>query len=201
MMASLNEEVLEEVQAEYESVLEFPENIPKKQYSLCPVGLVGAGKSTIVKPLAQKLGLLRVSGDDIRFILHEKGLPYSDAWEIGRRVIEKYFQKGYSIAHDADCAAPVTIEALHKLSKETSTPLLWIHINPPESFIINKLTNYKHTWLYANAEQAIENYFKRKALHENLTMPFIFTFDTSKSKEEIDSQISEAVEVINDCLK
>ncbi len=199
MTDSLSEDILESIRNEYKETLEFPQIIPGKQIFLCSVGLVGAGKTTVIKPLAKKLGLLRISGDEIRFILNNRGLSYSSAFEIGKRMIEKYAKQGYSIAHDTDCATPKTIEAITLLSKELAVDVIWVHINPPEEFIINKLTNYNHTWLFKNAEEAVCEYRSRKKFHENLPMNFIYTFDTSK--ENLNNQIKEAFSIIYESLK
>ena len=73
--------------------------------------------------------------------------------------------------------------------------MFWIHINPPEEFIINKLKNYKHTWLFKNAEQAIENHKTSKDKHHKIiNFPFIYTFDASR--DDLDEQIEEAIAVI-----
>ena len=68
-MRDIPKNVYEEVRAEYEASLKIPRNKPKKQFFVLPVGLVGAGKTTVMKPLAEKLSLLRISGDEIRKIL------------------------------------------------------------------------------------------------------------------------------------
>jgi|SRR3989344_262694 len=147
-MRDIPKNVYEEVRAEYEASLKIPRNKPKKQFFVLPVGLVGAGKTTVMKPLAEKLSLLRISGDEIRKILHNRALGYDSVWEVGKDLAEKYAKEGYSIAHDTDSANPKTIELATKMAEKLGVKLIWIHINPPEEFIINKLLNHKHTWLF-----------------------------------------------------
>ena len=43
---------------------------------LCPVGLVGAGKTTVLKPISKILNLVRVSSDEIRGILKQEGYNF-----------------------------------------------------------------------------------------------------------------------------
>ncbi len=71
---------------------------------------------------------------------------------------------------------------------------IWIHINPPEEFILNKLRTYNHTWLFKDADEAIDNYMRRKHLHEHLPMAFLHTFDTSR--EGLGEEIEETAHKI-----
>ncbi len=190
----LPDDKLNSIIEKYCASLVVPKDKPKKQFFLCPVGLIGSGKTTVLKPLAEKLNLVRISGDEIRKILYDLGFDYDRTWEIGSMVVERYAREGYSIAHDTDCATPKTIEAINKLSKELGAQVVWVHVNPPEEFILNKLRKYKHTWLYRDGEHAISNYLSRKKVHENLPMNFLYSFDTSKPN--LDEQIEQASEVI-----
>lgn len=183
----------EEVAKEYEKTVVMPEQ-KGKQFLLCSVGLVGAGKTTVLKPLAEKFGLVRISTDEIRKILKEKGYGYKAAESIALSVGEKYARQGHGIAIDADCSRAEKRREIEEVARKINIPVIWIHVNPPEEFIINKLKNYPHTWLFKDAEQAIQNYYARKPLHEKLDFDFTYTFDTSRS--DLGKQIDEASEKI-----
>ena len=187
-------DVIARVQDEYERSLEIPSEKPERQFLLCPVGLIGAGKTTVTTPLATRLSLVRISADDVRKLLKENGLGYEAASDICHALAIKYIQQGHSIAIDSDCASPKTQEFITKAAEEFSLKIIWIHIDPPEAFILNKFLTHEPSWLFQNPAQAIENYEARKPLHENLTMPFTYTFDTSK--ENLPEQLNEAVSVI-----
>lgn len=190
----LSQEDFNLVLQEYEQLIFIPKQKPINQFFLCPVGLVGSGKTTVTKPLAERFNLIRISGDEIRKILHDKGYGYEKVWDIGSLLAEKYARLGYSVAMDTDCATLRTREALEKLAKELGAKVIYIHINPPEDFIINKLKNYRHSWLFKDGEQAIENYKQRKPLHERLNLPYLFRFDTSSSN--LEQQIIESEKLI-----
>ncbi|MFH1170183.1 MAG: AAA family ATPase [Candidatus Vogelbacteria bacterium] len=190
----LPQEVFGATVVEYEHSLFLPEQKLRHQFFLCPIGLIGAGKTTVLKPLAERLSLVRISGDEIRKILHDKGLNYDQVWEMGAALVKKFAYQGYSVANDTDGATPKTREALEKLSLELGSKLLYIHINPPEDFILNKLKNFKHTWLYRDSDQALKNYYDRKPLHQNLNLPYFFTFDTSA--DNLEEQINRAEKLI-----
>lgn len=197
-MQNGNTDALNQVKSEYESTLVMPNEKPHIKFMICPIGLVGSGKTTVVKPLAEKLHLVRISGDEIRKTLKMHSIGYESTWDIAQELVAKYLSLGYSMALDSDCAQQKTVDALHKKSLEYGVKLIWIHINTPEEFIINKLMNYKHTWLFKDGQEAVENYFRRKPLHQNLKMNFTYVFDTSK--ENLNEQIEKALIVIKKSL-
>lgn len=92
----------EQVASLYESQLHIPLIKPEPQFYIVTVGLIGSGKTTVIKPLSEKLHLLRISGDEIRKVIQDKGGDETDTLEVGRMLVEKYAQAGYSIAHDTD---------------------------------------------------------------------------------------------------
>ena len=161
---------------------------------LCPVGLIGSGKTTVLKPLAKKLGLVRISTDEIRKMLKERGFSYDGDENIAFAVGKHFIGKGYGIAIDADCVRLSKKKKIERFAKKLSMPIIWIHINPPEKFILNKLKNYPHTWLFKDARQAIANYKARKPLHKNLNFDFAYMFDTSRPN--LKQQIKEAADII-----
>ena len=176
----------------YRESIDTPNVKPPMQFLLCPVGIVGAGKTTVVKPLAEKLSMVRISGDEIRRLLKENGFNYNQIRSISLPLIEEFIEQGYSVVIDSDCASSQTREKIIELEKKYDIQAVWIHINPPEEFIINKLKNFKHTWLFDSADEAIENYYSRKPLHENLRLPFMCEIDTSR--QDLKDQV-------NDCRK
>lgn len=185
--------VIRDIASQYEKYLTIPDYKPRNQFILCPVGLVGAGKTTVVKPLSEKLSLIRISGDEIRKLLKERGYGYERVQDISTIVMKKYLERGHSTCNDNDCVTQKTQDILNAHKKNYGLRLVWIHINPPEKFILDKLRNLKPNWL-GSAERMVENYYQRKSLHENLNFPFIYTFDTSR--ENLAQQIDETVVII-----
>ena len=178
----------------YEKGLTIPRDKPERQILLCSIGLIGAGKTTVIEPLSKKLNLIRFCTDDIRKLLKENGYGYESAQDINVQLVRKYLKAGYSVAIDGDSASEHSRKLIAETEDNYNIKAIWIHINPPEEFIINKLRNFKHTWLFRDGEHAIENYYERKPLHKNLDMSFVYTFDTSRS--DISKQIDEAVNLI-----
>ncbi len=184
---------------EYRSRLLLPSFKPVKQFILCPVGLIGSGKTSVLKELANELPFIRISNDQVRIIM----LKYVEApldlelfTTIMTRVFDMYLDMGYSMAADSDCASILTQRKLEEKKNRYNLSLIWIYINPPESFILENFKHFDSTKQVTlkNEELAINNYMERKILHENLWMPFVYTFDTSRS--DMDVQIKETVSLI-----
>lgn len=194
----LDDAGFEKIKELYESQVVIPETKPAQQFFLCPIGLVGAGKSTVIVPLAAHFGLVRISTDEIRKMLKEHGYNWVRTADLGFAIIRDYALPGYSIAIDADCAGLSIEKTINEFAFKIGAKAIWIHIAPPEDFIVNKLTNFNHTWLFADAADALSSYHRRKPLHENLTMPFAYTFDTSKP--DLPEQIKKAEQVIEGIL-
>lgn len=190
---------LERITKLYVEQLAVPSERPERQFLLCPIGLVGAGKSTVIKPLVERLHLVRVSTDEIRKLLKEQGYNHIRTSEIAYSIISDFARNGHSIAIDADCAGNNVADTITQSAKTIGAKVVWIHINPPEAFIINKLKNFQHTWLFKDADEAIANYYRRKPLHEHLDYPFIYTFDPSRP--DLPKQLNEAVKLIEAFLK
>lgn len=192
--------VIESIRAEYESSLIIPKNKPHRQFILAAVGLVAAGKTTVIGPLTERLSLLRLSNDEVRRLMKKRGMNYDHLRSIAIPIFNKYLSLGYSIALDNDCANPETVKLIDKAVKEFGLRVIWIHINPPESFVLNKIRQYTgDPWLTdGDHENLVRNYFDRKPLHAHLTMPFTFTFDTSNN---ITSQLDTAEKEIRDALR
>lgn len=178
----------------YEETLEIPPRKLKRQIIVCPIGTVGSGKTSVIKPLSKKLSLLRISNDDIRKLLKENGCGYDSVRKLAYRLALKYIAKGFSIAIDGDCNSREAQRHMQELRRKYGIKVFWLHINPPEAFIIHKLKNYKHTWLFKDADEAIRNYYSSKATHENLNFPFVYVFDPSR--DDLNKQIEEAATVI-----
>jgi shikimate kinase len=188
-------EVLEAISREYEKTLNIPAQKPKPQWMLMPVGMIGAGKTTVLRPLAEQLNLIRVSTDEVRKILKEKGYSYEGCREIAHAIQKKYLDLGYSIAVDANTGSEEGIKFNERSKGEyPHVRQIFIHINPPVEFIINKLKNYKHSWLFKDGEHAVERFLFHKQNFKLPNLPFVYTFDTSK--ENIKEQVDECVKVI-----
>lgn len=197
----LPDEKVGEIQAEYLKKVEIPASKPPQKYLLCPVGLVGAGKSTVTVPLAKRLGLVRISADEIRKILKENGYNYNRAREISLSIIREFLAKGYSVAIDANCGSSDSYPKIKELEKEFHLSLVWLRINPPEEFIINKLQNMKHAWLFENGDEAVQSFYEYKKKYGDfgdLDVAYTYVFDTSRPN--LQNQVAEASDIVRKAM-
>ncbi len=184
---------IEQVIKDFEQTLVFPKEKPRPQFLLCPVGYVGSGKSTVMKPLCEMLSLLRVSNDEIRLLLGEHKYG-NETLQIAAEVIEKYARQGFSIGLDSNASTAFNSERFNRLISELDIQAVWILINPPEDYIVNKLSNYSHGTLFRNKEEALSSYQKSKELVKTDGIPFVYEFDPSR--DDLEKQINEALSVI-----
>lgn len=180
-MNSLEETQVSQIRDCYRAQLEVPNELPGRQLFVGMVCLVGAGKTTVITPLARQLGLVRLSSDEVRKLLKEAGLDYQLRTDILEPLAHELALKGYSLAFDTDCANPRLKRMIEDLAAEVGATVLWIHVQPPEDFILQKLRSFKHDWLFTDADTAIANYFsqKEKRAAENTPFDFFETIDTS----------------------
>jgi predicted kinase len=196
----LLDNMAEKICWEYQSLIAIPQEKPMRQFILCPVGLVGSGKTSVVKPLAEKLSLVRISSDEIRQRLKEGVFNYNRAKELTCRIAQEFIKDGYSVVLDMNCGSPTSKEYIAKFKKEYDIMVLWIHINPPEDFILHKLKSYSHSWLFENGDEAVDAYFKyKKAYGDFGLIDFVYTIDPSR--DDLPQQIDNATSAIRLALQ
>jgi predicted kinase len=174
------------------------EDISKNlQVLICPFGLVGAGKSTVVKPLANLLKIPRVSGDEIRKVLKEKGLSFENLDQLFFGKATHFLEQGYGLVVDSDVTFKLSL--IDKVKEKYRLRPILIHINPPEEFILNKLRNYKgEQWLTTDQEEMVQNYFERKFLHTGIIENIKFDFEVDTSSKDLDKIINDLASSIKD---
>jgi len=173
---------------------------PTKNYCLiCPVGLIGSGKTTIIKKLSRHFGLVRCSTDEMRAYLFKLGYNTGKAVEVMILVTSKLLKKKCGIAMDGDCARPEIVKEFLAKNKFYKIPLVWIKINVPEKIILARLSADNKKRKYRGSE-AIENYFRRKPLHKNIDLPFVYVFK-NETPEKLKTQMVIAKQKIQNFLK
>ena len=195
---------IDQLAIEYYNHLDFSHAIKTHpQFCVAMIGLVGAGKSTVLKRLCEKLPLVRQSADEIRELMFRQGLPTDDAPIIGGKVSERLKHEGYNVAHDNDFANPAIRAEFDERNHKLGIQVVWIRIAPPESFILHKLRSFKHTYLFTDADEAVATYYKRKQLHiAEATvldkLPYVYVFDPSR--DDLTLQVDKAVLRITEVL-
>lgn len=192
---------------QYYELLDKPDvTTQEPRFALCIIGLVGAGKSTVLGRICERLPMTRPSGDEVRKLIFDEGLPSADSVTIaaiGELTVERLLKKGYRVAYDNDFANPEIRQRMEEFNKARDIPIVWIRVTASEDFILSKLRNYQHTYLFRDADDAVDTYHRRKALHEKEAValdaiPYAYTFNTSKP--DLDRQVNEAVLAITEAI-
>lgn len=162
---------------------------------ICPIGLVGAGKSTVVIPLSKILKIPRISADEIRRVLKENGLDYSSLKDIANKIGKYFLDLGYGLILDQDLAGQ--LDLVKEITETYKLKTYFLHVNPPEEFILNKLRNYTgEKWLTDDQEKMVENYFSRKELHKDIEKKIKFDYVIDTSQPNLDKKIAEIAQTI-----
>lgn len=190
---------LQQITSEYERSLEIPTHKPSPACIVLPVGRVGAGKTTVMKPLCQKLSLLRISTDEIRLLIEDRSYFDGSPQQIALSLVKKYAELEYGIGVDANCSTIWQSATLTELLTSSQLQPLWIHVNPPENYIIKKLTHHPPSKLFKNSAEALSSYEQSKQKVVTTGIPFVYEFDSAR--EDLDQQIDEAVAKIKTILQ
>lgn len=190
--ADLLDADIADILAEYRKLIPAPMVQSNPRLILCAIGLVGAGKTTVIKPVSEALHLGRISTDELRNLLRIHGFNFLRTLDLAKILTKEYLDAGLSIALDGDGIQPEVRSDIRKAANHYDAAVVYIHINPPESFIIYKLKHLVHytaQGIFRNSDEAIANFERRKPLHEKYVAELSFdaVFDTSR--EDLPTQI------------
>ncbi len=182
-------EAIEKLQKLYQEKLIIPSVKRKHKIMLCPIGYIAAGKTTVMKPLSEKLGLVRLSTDELRVLAREEGIPCHE-YAVTLNLIRYYLSKGYSIACDFNCASVEMKADIEIESTNGGAETIFIKIDPPKEWIMEKVKNMTYTkeGLFKDKEVGISEVERSFREHQLPELNYAHVFDTSSSnlKDEID---------------
>ncbi|GEM_PF-2827119 len=135
------------------------------------VGVVGSGKTYLAKILARRLRAKRITTDDIRVALRERGESYDSAPTITRQRAETCLRRGQSVILDFDAINPDRDREFRELAQLANARLYRIEVRTSERLIIVRLRRKTYTPrdLFRNAEQAIRVYFQRNKFRKKFS--------------------------------
>lgn len=191
-------ELTEAYYAEIEALAEARQS---PQFALCMIGLIGAGKSTVLRALTKALPIVAISGDAVRKIAKEKGLPEltpEQTADINGEIVSRFVKEGYRVAYDNDFANPSIRTLRRERDKALKLPEIWVRVTAPEDVIIRRLQK-RPLGHFPNMEAVTRSFYERKALHEAqsielATLPYVYIFDTSLPN--LDQQVIDAAAAI-----
>lgn len=182
-----------EIQQEYKDRLFIPPVQPTRQCLVCPVGLIGSGKTTVITPIAQELNLVRVSTDEYRILLKQNGLGYESVKSFIISVYKELLEQGHSIAIDANAGGQTNFDFITRAEQEFGVAVFWLNINTPETFAIEGLRK-RQSPMVANNEDWVKNRANQKARMQTLNYGFDFFYEFDISRVDLSEQIRSSVE-------
>lgn len=168
-----------------------------KQIVIAPVGLIKSGKTTVTKMLAKKLGIARVSSDELRVLARDSDIKDFDLNEVFLIILSYFANKNLSFVADSGWSSFEKREILELASIEKGFEVIYIKINPPRKYILDGIKNFKHKKgeLFKNSEEVMLD-FKRtlKDRWPLADLDYIYTFNPAK--ENLSDQVMDCVRKI-----
>jgi predicted kinase len=164
----------------------------KKLFAIGFIGLNGVGKSFLAKKIAEKTGLYIASNDNIRRFLNQEGIEgASPNQNLLQKIAETSGDYVYKnkISHVIDADLVKFQEKAGKIAEQNNAKLFLIRLVCPEKIIIERLSRRQqeisHDPDSNNSRVDMEEYFKRKKIHEAMsTEKIFFEIDTSSDFDQ-----------------
>lgn len=175
----------------------------KKLFAIGFIGVTGVGKSYVAQALAHKTGLLISRNDSVRRFLNEKGIDQVESGEPNFPIMQyiaenvSVFLYEHKLSHVLDQDMIKFYDKAINIAKEHNADFLLVKLTCPEEVILKRLTDRKleidKNVSPNDSIAGIEEYEKRKILHETTKIPEDLIFFTIATNEDIDSQVSALV--------
>ena len=172
------------------------------RFLICPMGLVGSGKSTcltqILKCLPMKV--VRVSTDELRrFVIQSGSTPCKREIDAAYlRLVRHLLSYGYPVACDSNCFR--LREPISSLASEMGIKAFWFKVNPPEEYIVKKLRAFEHSWLFRDSDHAVERFYHHKNKNPTPWHSVSEPFSLDPSREDLFQQVSRMCDALLDCI-
>lgn len=165
----------------------------------CPVGLVGAGKTSIVTALLDDTPRFVISSDRIRTMLYERGFNFSQVLDdILRRLSDMAIHRKANIFFDSNAGSKFD---LIRHIEECGYNVMVFYVNPSEAYIEKKLQNM--TWqnvperftFFKLPKHVMASYLSNKprTTHENKRFMAAYPPDFVINPERINESVGKEV--------
>lgn len=146
-MEKLTEKELK-AQKDYTNQLEILEIVPrrtKKPIIVGTVGLIGSGKTTIMKEMAPLIGAVMVSGDCIRILLRKEKEKYDNTRLIAENIAMEVINKGGNVIIDSDFIDQKKRVSLKEKAKKVGAKVIFVRTHADLDVMVGRImdANYK----------------------------------------------------------
>lgn len=149
--------------------LAVPEITTDAPVVIAMVGLVGSGKSAVAPALAEKIGAVVVTGDDIRVALRKEEESYEYTREIMARLAKNVALQQGSVVLDGDYIRSKKREQLKEVLGSTDATLHFVRTLCERDVMIQRLIDAEYVprpdGLFGSATIAVREMWRRTPWH------------------------------------
>lgn len=161
------------------SRLSLPEIKAVKPFIVATIGLVGSGRTTVARMLAEKLnGAVLVQANSARFLLKEAGLPWGEnVRQVLKGVATDLLKRDYGIVFDGNASDAEDRDNIEEIAEKTGARVFYVRINiEPELAKQREEQKYNDTsWVSSfenfrvnTTDKMLKNIDDRVELHQKL---------------------------------
>lgn len=116
----------------------------KSAYVVGMVGLVGAGKSSVAREIAERIGAVVVSGDAIRIMLRAHGECLDRTRAIAENIAREIVLRGGNVVIDSDFIDANKRAALKAKLKSTKARIVYVRVHADIDMVLGRVMSTVH---------------------------------------------------------
>ncbi len=127
----MEKEQVSQMVQDFLSRLSLPETKADKLFIVATIGLVGSGRTTVARILAEKLnGAVLVQANSARFLLKEAGLPWGEnVRQVLKGVATDLLKRDYGIVFDGNASDAEDRDNIEEIAEKTGARVFYVRIN------------------------------------------------------------------------
>ncbi len=141
------------------------------------IGLVGSGKTTVARALAQLLDAAVVSNDGIRVVLRKEGVGYDQTWAIAENLAINLAQTQRNVVIDSDFVDPRKRASLRERTNKAGVRLVFVRVVCDFDVMIQRVVTGEPDEFFNGASSLLEapdkgRYIKLRELLRRLSLHY-----------------------------
>lgn len=174
-----------------------------KLFSIGFIGITGVGKSYVAELLSDKTGILITRNDNIRRFLNEKGIEKVNTGEENFTIMQyiaentSVFLYQNNISHILDQDIIRFYEKAKNISERNGAKFILVKLVCPEDILLKRLSlrteKIEEGDTTNDSRVGIEEYEKRKIVHESVDVPNEMIFMTINTGSNVESQVDDLI--------
>jgi predicted kinase len=130
---------------EYQATLKVPVRKSKNKIIVVMVGLVGSGKSSVARALAEIIGVALIEGDAIRVLLRQVNERFENASKIGEQAALTILKQGGNIVLDSDYVDEAKRKRVAAIAKDFGAKIIYIRTYADYDVMVGRTIERKYS--------------------------------------------------------